>query len=158
MSQQFCNNTKIFHKETVLPVSRFVVGGPQDGGGMNSGQHRRRPFQGQELPALLCHTKVTAQQSLRRRSTQADNYFRVHEIDFGVQPCSASGYLDRVRLLVDAALASRLPLKVLDRIGHVRLAPIDTRLSHSLVEDGAGWPNKGSALQVFLVSWLFADE
>jgi hypothetical protein len=38
------------------------------------------------------------------------------------------------------------------------LAPIDTRLSHSLVEDGAGWPNKGSALQVFLVSRLFADE
>lgn len=44
-----------------------------------------------------------------------------------IQPPAAGFHLAGVRLLVDAALAARLELEMLDRVGDVELLPFDAR-------------------------------
>src|SRR5204862_2073581 len=58
----------------------------------------------------------------------------------------------------DAALASCLPLEVLDDVRDVDLAPVDPCVLERLVEKLPGRPHEGLALQVLLVAGLLADE
>jgi hypothetical protein len=59
---------------------------------------------------------------------------------------------------VHAALAARLPLEVLDRVGDIDdLAP-DARLVERAVQHLAGGADERGAAQVLLVARLLADE
>jgi hypothetical protein len=49
-------------------------------------------------------------------------------------------------------------LEVFDRIGDVDQRTVDAGLGESAVEDATGRPHEGSALQIFLISGLLADE
>jgi len=59
---------------------------------------------------------------------------------------------------VDAALATRLPLEVLDGVGDVDLLPGDARLGQRFVEHLSRRSHERLARQVLLVSRLLADE
>jgi len=87
------------------------------------------------------------------------NYdLRLHELDFGVEPGAASCDLQRIRLLVNAPLASRLPLEVFDGIGDVRLLAIDARLQQSLVQQRSRRPDEGLAFPILFVARLLPHE
>src|SRR5207248_7188824 len=66
--------------------------------------------------------------------------------------------LARVRLLVDAALAARLPLEVLDDVGHVDGRSIDARFTERAIEQLARRSDERVPAQVFVVPRLLADE
>ena len=59
---------------------------------------------------------------------------------------------------MDAALAARLELEVLHRVGDVGLLPRDAGFVEDGVEDLAGRPDEGLSGNVFLVARLLADE
>jgi len=63
-----------------------------------------------------------------------------------------------VRLLVDPALPSRLPLEVLDRVRDVGRRPVDPRGLEGLVEEAAGRADEWLASLVLLVAGLLAHE
>ena len=65
--------------------------------------------------------------------------------------------LERVRLLVDPALAARLPLEVLDGVRDVG-PPVDPGLGHALVEDSPGGADERPSGSILLVAGLLADE
>src|SRR5207249_9791108 len=73
-------------------------------------------------------------------------------------PMQACGYLTRVRLGVDATLATRLPLEVLDGIGDPDLVTVDAGLFEGLVEHAAGGSDEGFTGAVLVVAGLLADE
>ena len=59
---------------------------------------------------------------------------------------------------MNAAFATRLPLKMFHRVGHVTLFPIDARVSEGAIEQLSRWSHKGSARQILLITRLLADE
>src|SRR5262249_30621044 len=71
---------------------------------------------------------------------------------------AARANLGSVGLLVDAPLAARLPLEVLDGIGHVDLPSIDARLGERGVEKAARRPDERPAGNVLGVAGLLADH
>src|SRR5690606_36878701 len=83
---------------------------------------------------------------------------RLHRGDLGAQPAIAGVDLPLSRRLVNAPLAARLPLEVLDRIGDVHLLARNASLVERAIQQCAGWTDEGMALLVFLVAWLLAHE
>ena len=59
---------------------------------------------------------------------------------------------------MDAALALRRPLEVLDHVGDVDLGAVDARRLQRLVEHAAGRSHERPALLVLLVAGLLAHE
>src|ERR687887_611324 len=89
---------------------------------------------------------------------EADVHLRRDDVELRVEPGPARGHLAPVRLLVDAPLAARLPLEVLDDVRDVGLPPVDPRLLERLVEDPAGRADERLPRLVLLVAGLLADE
>jgi hypothetical protein len=95
---------------------------------------------------------------LRGRSAEADDDARTHETDLGVQPVDACRNLPQRGLLVDAALAARLPREVLHGVGHEHAAAIDPGFRQRAVEQLACGADERMSRDVLLVAGLLADE
>src|SRR4051812_47202828 len=109
------------------------------------------------LAALLRDAELAAEEGLRRRCSEADEHVRADDGELRLQPRTARGQLAPARLRVDAALAPRLPLEVLDRVRHVGRSPVDARLHERLVQESAGGAYEWCALPVLTVAGLLAD-
>src|ERR1700730_17390832 len=90
---------------------------------------RRRP------PA---DTEGAAEEALRGSRAESHNDDRVDGLELRVEPGGACGDLAPARLVVDAPLAARSPLEVLDGVRHVETRAIDPSLGERLVENPAG--------------------
>src|SRR5215469_15278962 len=112
----------------------------------------------QQLSALLGDAKSTPQQGLGCGCAETNDYLRLYQVDLDLQPLMASRDLDRIRLLVNSTFAARLPLEMLDRVGHIGDTTIDAGLFQCFIQQSAGGANKGTSLQVLLVAGLLADE
>ena len=111
---------------------------------------------------LLGHLERPAQQRLGGGGPEAHDHLRPHDLELGLEPRPARRHLGRVGLGVDPDLAAgprgRLPLEVLDRVGHVGLRPVDAGLREAVVEHPSGRPDEGPPREVLLVAGLLADE
>ena len=141
-----------------LGAPRLLVGRAEQRRGVDRRHDDRRELRGDELAAPLRHAERFPEQRLRRRRAQADDRARLHGLDLGQEPGHAGADLGGVRLRVDAALAARLPLEVLDRVGHVDGAAIDARLLEAAVEQPARRSDEGPALAVLVVARLLAHQ
>jgi hypothetical protein len=83
---------------------------------------------------------------------------RLHQLDLTEQPRLAGGDLARVRLLVDAPLATQGELEVLDRVGDVDLAALDAGLAQGPIEQLPGGADERPPLPVLLVARRLAHE
>src|SRR5262249_19279934 len=89
---------------------------------------------------------------------EAHQSSRLDERDLGFQPWAASSNLGSVRLRVDAAFSTRLPLEVLDHVGDIDGLAIDASLFERAVEQLPCRTDEGMASDIFGVSRLLADE
>jgi hypothetical protein len=110
------------------------------------------------LAAVLRHPEAAPEERLSRRRAERNEHVRSDESQLGVEPRPARGELRRVGLVVDPALAARLPLEVLDRVRDVHLTAIDAGFLECFVEHAAGGPDERMTGDVFLVTGLLADE
>jgi hypothetical protein len=76
----------------------------------------------------------------------------------GVEPRPARANLLHVRLFVNPALPSRLPLEVFDHVGEIHATPFDVRLYQSFVEHSTCRADEGSPLDVLSVAGLLTNE
>src|SRR5512144_361143 len=112
----------------------------------------------QELAVILHHAGLRADHGLYRRRAESDHHLRVDEGELGLEPGRACLELLCARGLVDAPLALRLPLEVLDDVGDVGVAALDFGLLQRLVQDPPGWADERMALDVLAVAGLLADQ
>ena len=124
-------------------MPRFFLRRPQNRRGMHRSHDERRQRRFHKLAAMLRHPKITAKQSLRSSSSQADNYLRLQHGYLGIQPRPASIDFRCIRLLVDAPLAARLPLEMFHCVGDISLAAIDAGFFQSRVQQIPAGPTKG---------------
>src|SRR5207244_7685308 len=110
------------------------------------------------LPAVLGHLEAPAEQRLCRGGAEGHEDSWGDETELPVEPGPAGGDLGGVRLVVDAPLAARLPLEVLDRVRHVHLLAVDAGRFERLVEHAAGGTDERMTCEVLLVTGLLTDE
>src|SRR5438034_9884676 len=125
---------------------------------MDGGSDQRRERRLYERGALRGDLELGADDRLRRRRSEADDCARLDDLNLRLQPRTAGVDLPGVRLLVDAALAARLPLEVLDDVGDVDPRPVDARFDQRLVEQSAGGTDERAANEILAVARLLADE
>src|SRR5215204_4809871 len=101
---------------------------------MNSGRHERRKRGGNEFAALTRHFEGFSEQCLGRRRSETHQDTRLDERDLGFEPRTARADLGSVRLRVNTTLTSRLPLEMLDDVGHVYERAVDIRLRQCFVQ------------------------
>src|SRR6185312_1318521 len=89
---------------------------------------------------------------------QTDEEPRRYRLDLGLEPGTAGTHLAGTWCLVDASLALRRPLEVLDGVGHVDLVTRDARRRQCAVKEAAGRPDEWLTRNVLFVSRLLADH
>src|SRR3989442_8189765 len=113
---------------------------------------------GNKFPALHADLEMSSQQRLSRRRTQTNDHFGANHFDLGFEPGLACCNLERVRFLVDAALASRLPFEMFHRVRDIDFLPIDAGFFQGFVENSSRRSDEWTPLKVFLIPWLFTDK
>ena len=81
----------------------------------------------QHRSALFGDPERGTENRLRRGRSETDEQFRLHDSQFGFHPRPAGGDLARVRFLMDAPFAARLPFEMLHGIGDINVVAIDPR-------------------------------
>src|SRR6266566_1556858 len=112
----------------------------------------------QELAAALRDSEGRPPQRLRGRGAEADQSPGFDDRQLGFEPGPACRDLDRVRLLVDPFLASRLPFEVLHDIGYVDLPPVDAGFLQAGVEKPPRRTHEWAPFDVFLVARLLTNQ
>ena len=125
---------EVLYKTTVLKASRFVIRRSQNRRWMDGGHHVRSKRGFNELSALFRYAKFWAEQGLSGGGPERHDHLRLDELDFSLEPGTASKNFLRVRFFVDAAFASRLPLEMFYRVGHIDLAAFDAGLYQALIQ------------------------
>ncbi len=97
----------------------FFFAQPQQRRRMKGGEDMGRERAVDELPALHGDLEMRADHGLRGGGAERDDDVRLHGLHFALQPLVAGVDLALRRRLVQAPLAARLPLEVLDRVGDV---------------------------------------
>src|SRR5947209_17113027 len=105
---------------------------------------------------MLGHAEITSQNSLGGSCSQQDDYFRLHNSDLGIQPGTAGRDLRSAGLLMNAALAARLPLEMLHNVGYVHVFAVNTGFSQSFIQHRACRSHKWPSGKVFFISRLLA--
>src|SRR5581483_5725678 len=149
---------KIVGKTRHLGMTRLLVWRAQNRGRMHRREHERRERRGHERAPLRRHLELPPEQRLRRRRPKTDDRARFHELNFRIEPRTARRDLRRVRFLVNAALAARLPFEMLDDVGDVDRRAIDAGVDERAIEQLAGRADERVAGEVFLIARLLADQ
>ena len=111
-----------------------------------------------ELPVLFGDSKLPAQQGLRCGCSQADPSIWFYAVHFGIKPRATGVYFGGVWLVMNTALAARLPLEMFHNIGKVHCVAIDSNALKRFVQDSASWAHKWFAREVLIVARLFAHQ
>src|SRR5262249_41687735 len=78
--------------------------------------------------------------------------------ELAIEPEPAGPHFAGARPAVDAALAARLELEMLDRVGHIGPLAVEPGRRQRAVEDLSGRSDKRATGQILLVAGLFADK
>src|SRR5438093_10521924 len=102
--------------------------------------------------------ELASQERLGRRGAEADDGARLDELDLDIQPGAAGRNLGRVGLLMNPALAARLPLEVLHDVGDVDRSAIDARSFERAIEQLACGADEWTPGEIFGVARLLAHQ
>ena len=149
---------QVHDEARALQLARLIVGRAEDGRGVDRGQHGRLSGHFQHPAPVFGDAEGRTEEGLRGGGSQADDQAGPNGLHFGVQPGAAGGDFAGAGLLMNAALAARFPLEVLDGVGDISRVTIDAGLLQAAVEETAGGTNKRVAFDVFAVAGLLADQ
>src|SRR5438093_2038706 len=125
---------------------------------MDRREDKRGKRRRDELAAMRSTLQLKADKRMSRRSAQADDRPRLDELNLSIEPRPARRNLAGVRFLVNASLAARLPLEVLDDVGDVDRGAIDAGVLERAIEQLAGRSDERMSREVFGIARLLADE
>ena len=112
----------------------------------------------EKFASMLREAKSAAEERLSRGGAETHDHFGLESGNFGFEPRTAGSDFGGVGLFVDAALAAGLPLEMFYGVGDVDFLAVDAGFDEGGVEELSRGSDEGTALEVFLISRLFADE
>lgn len=156
--RKFCRFSQIFDEIGESLLAALLIGHAQDGRGMKRHHSLHAVEKIQPLPALAAERQSFAGKRMSRGRPQGDDENRLNNRHLALEPPAALLDLIAIRPLMQPPFAPRLVFEMLDRIGDIDRTPIEACFHKCAIEHGAGRPDKGMALNVFLIARLFADE
>ena len=111
-----------------------------------------------KIPRCFVTRKLGPRSAWAAVAPEAHEDLRLDQAQLRIQPRPAGGDLLEIRLLVDPALASRLPVEVFHDVRDVHLVAVDAGLVQRPVEQLAGRADERPPLDVLPIARLFADE
>ena len=148
---------QVFDEAHKFALARSLVGEPQEVGRVDRNPQVPR-LALDRLPAHPPDGDGAPHQRGRGRRPERNRQARAHEGDLLVEPPAAGFDLARVGLLMQSALAARLVLEVLDRVGDVDLRPVDAGRFERLIENLPCRADERAPGEILPVAWLLADE
>src|SRR4249919_857310 len=121
---------------------------------MNRREYPWCELRGQHFSALACHAESRAENRLRRCRTHCHDEVGLNDPQFRFEPRTARCDFARVRLLMNAAFATRLPLKMFHRIGYVHLQSIDSSIRERAIHNFPSRTNEWFARDIFIIARL----
>ena len=130
-------------------------------------QHPCRVHGGQRAGAVMQRVPPTAlfhqpeprpEQRQRRGGTEADDGLRAHTLDLARQPRAACLHVRGLGVAVQALLAAPFEAEMLDCVGQVQRASLDSELGQRTVQQLAGGTDEGTPRQVLHVAGLLANQ
>src|SRR6185369_2741457 len=125
---------------------------------MNGGHHIRSESGFNELSALFGHKKFWAEQGLSCGGAEGHNHFWFDYSDLSLKPGTTGGDFLSIRFFVDAAFATRLPLKMFDNIGDVSLRAIDSSFYEGFIEEPTGGADERFSSEILFIARLLSDK
>ena len=112
------------------------------------------------LTPVTGDAKILSKQSLCGTCSQAHHHFRLHHIQFGVEPGAARLDFRDAGLLVDAAFPTFrcCPAEMLYHVRDIDGTAIDACFGERLIKNPARRPDERPAYPVLLIARLFADQ
>jgi hypothetical protein len=106
----------------------------------------------------MAYSELFSEQRPCGNRAQTDEYTRLNQRYFGIQPRPAGRNLPSVRALVDPLLPFWSPFEVFHDVGDIGVTALDPDFSERLIEQLPSRSDKWPASAVFLVAWLFPNE
>src|SRR5688500_15093634 len=125
---------------------------------MNSKRDEGRERGGKELTPIACDSRGRSEQRACGSGAECHYHLRFYGFDLLIKPHPAREYLFAIRLLVNSALAARLPLEMFNRVRQVNLSRIEAGFDERLAQQLPRWTDERFAGEVFLIAGLLADE
>src|SRR5882724_10739515 len=101
---------------------------------MDGGHHVRSQRGFNELSTLFSDAKFWPEQGLCCSGAEGHNHLRLDHFNLGLEPGTASRNFLSIGFFVDAAFATRLPLKMFDNIRDVSLGAIDAGFVERIIK------------------------
>ena len=158
LSELAANLTQVVHKTLIVYFLLRVIDLAQDRGWMDGHEGCGRPWRFRKAASDVLNANHLTEHRLRGGRAKADEDARADRVQLRLEPRAAGGDLAGRRAFVFAALALRLPFKVLDRVGHIDLMASDAGFYQGFVQYSPRRSHKGMALEIFLIAGLFPDE
>src|SRR5262249_6088737 len=131
--QQGCDLLQIVNKALQLVASGLVIECTQDRGGMYRCYDAVAVFALNDFATSLRDFEILTEQRLSRSRSEANDDSGFDSSNFSVKPGLAGGDLQAVGPLMNAALASRLPIEVLYDVSDINIRAIDAGIDKSLL-------------------------
>src|SRR5207237_2927275 len=149
---------KIENEAFVFALARFLIGLSKQRGRVNCCENFWRKLRRQHFAALARNAERWPEDRLCGGRAETNQQRRFHQTQLRLEPWAAGGDFARVWFLVNSALSSRFPFKMLHGVRHVNMAAIDSRFLQSAVHDFARGSDKRLASDVFIIPRLFANQ
>lgn len=158
MSELAANLTQVVHKTLIVHFLLRVIDLAQDRGWMDGHKGCGRPWRFRKAASDVLNANHLTEHRLRGGRAKTDQDARADRVQLRFEPRAAGGDLAGRRAFVFAALALRLPFKVLDRVGHIDLMASDAGFCQGFVQYPPRRAYEGMALEIFLIAGLFPDK
>ncbi len=139
-------------------VAGLLVGGAEDGGGMEGGDDFIGEGSAVDFAAVAHESEGASEEGFGGGGSEAEDDAGLEGGDLSLEPGAAGGELGEAGVLVDAELAALHEFEVLDGVGDEEERAVDVELGEGAVQELAGWTDEGEALEVFLIAGLFSDD
>ncbi|VXC70677.1 hypothetical protein SPHINGO8AM_190046 [Sphingomonas sp. 8AM] len=156
--QRRLRQLQVLDEARELRGARVLVGQAQQIAGMHRDPCRAAVRQALFPATFAADRHDLAEQAARRGRAQRYRHLRTQQQLLLLDPPATRLDLARVRLGVDAALAARLKLEVLDRVGDIGLLAGNPGRGEGAVEHLTGRSDERMAGEILLIAGLLTDE
>src|SRR5688572_20599382 len=121
---------------------------------MDRQRHERRERRRKKLASVAGDSCGRSEQRARGRGAERHDHYGLNSGDLFIEPHPAREHLFAVRPLVNASLATRLPLEMFDGVGQINLCRIKTGFRQRVAQQLPGWTHEWLASEVLLITGL----
>jgi hypothetical protein len=139
-------------------VAFFLLGYAENRGGMDGRDQVLCVLVTEWLSSFFGQAKLTSEERLSRRRTQADDHLGLDQPEFRLEPWFARVHFTSRRPFVNSPFPALFEAEMFHGVGDVNGSPVDSRFFQGGIQDAPGGPYERMPLLVLFVTGLLTNE